>query len=331
MALLALESWDISGSVRWNGTPLITATGRTGVNAMQQQNNGNTFYFNYYKDVITSSTAIYYAGFAFKRNPGQAQYTSTTGPGHFSWGPAGSASRGINITSTGIGLRDIGVNGYTAFTSWGNPDSTWMYVEIEFQPAVAGYVKVYVDNVLRFDYAGNASCDWLPATVGWGDTDTATPYFVDDFYLCDNTGTTNNTRKGNVQINALRPTVDGNYQQFTPSTGTSHFALVDEVPFSGTDYNTGSTGQKDSYDVTSIDASRVIHGISYTSRIGTESGTNSLGRNFVRIGPTDYPGASQTIGSTGAVRDEIVELSPATSVAWTGAEINAAEFGYEAL
>ncbi len=47
------------------------------------------------------------------------------------------------------------------------------------------------------------------------------------------------------------PTSDGFYTQWTPSTGTSHFALVDETPCNGTtDYNsTTVVGNRDSYGV----------------------------------------------------------------------------------
>jgi hypothetical protein len=49
----------------------------------------------------------------------------------------------------------------------------------------------------------------------------------------------------------LLPTADGNMKQFTPSSGISHFALVDETPCNGTtDYNsTTVAGNRDAYTV----------------------------------------------------------------------------------
>src|SRR5438874_4400491 len=49
----------------------------------------------------------------------------------------------------------------------------------------------------------------------------------------------------------LVPTSDGNYTQWTPSTGTTHFTLVDESACNGTtDYNsTATNGNRDSYGV----------------------------------------------------------------------------------
>jgi hypothetical protein len=47
----------------------------------------------------------------------------------------------------------------------------------------------------------------------------------------------------------VTPSSEGNYLQWTPSTGTTHYTLVDETPCNGTtDYNsTGTTGNRDSY------------------------------------------------------------------------------------
>src|SRR5437868_12337378 len=49
----------------------------------------------------------------------------------------------------------------------------------------------------------------------------------------------------------LPPSSDGNYLQWTPSAGTTHYTLVDESACNGTtDYNsTGTIGNRDSYGV----------------------------------------------------------------------------------
>src|SRR5206468_9841122 len=49
----------------------------------------------------------------------------------------------------------------------------------------------------------------------------------------------------------LTPASDGNYLQWTPNTGTTHYTLVDESNFTGsTDFNsTDTTSTRDSYGV----------------------------------------------------------------------------------
>lgn len=101
--------------------------------------------------------------------------------------------------------------------------------------------------------------------------------FVFSTVLADTTGT-------------LMPLADGNYTQWTPSTGTSHFALVDETPCNGTtDYNsTTVVGRRDSYAVstTSVPNGATITQIAIkpcASRAST-GGANPVMNVFYRFG-----------------------------------------------
>ena len=92
---------------------------------------------------------------------------------------------------------------------------------------------------------------------------------------------------------ALLPTSDGNYTQWTPSSGTSHFAMVNETPCNGiTNYNsTIVAGSRDSYVVGS---STVPNGATITevdiipcaSRV-TGGGTAPVMNVFYRFGGID--------------------------------------------
>src|SRR6266404_4982316 len=92
---------------------------------------------------------------------------------------------------------------------------------------------------------------------------------------------------------SLLPQSDGNYTQWTPSAGTSHFALVDEGACNGaTDYNsTTVVGNRDSYGVSvaSIPDGAVITKIEIkpcASRVST-GGTNPVMNVFYRYGGVD--------------------------------------------
>jgi predicted phage tail protein len=92
-----------------------------------------------------------------------------------------------------------------------------------------------------------------------------------------------------TSTSALVPVAAGNYNQWTPSTGTSHFALVDETPCNGlTDSNsTTVVGSRDSY---AISSSSVPNGATITqiaikpcaSRV-TSGGANSVMNVFYRL------------------------------------------------
>jgi hypothetical protein len=91
----------------------------------------------------------------------------------------------------------------------------------------------------------------------------------------------------------LVPVSDGAYTQWTPSTGSAHYALVDESTCNGTtDYNsTNTVGNRDSY---GIDLSQIPDGGLITS-IGIvpcaskngNGGNNSTMNVFYRLGGVD--------------------------------------------
>lgn len=80
----------------------------------------------------------------------------------------------------------------------------------------------------------------------------------------------------------LLPVSDGSNTAFTPSTGTSHFALVDEATCNTTDYNsTNTVGSRDSYNVSlsSIPNGSVVTAISITpcaSRNSSGGGSSTM-------------------------------------------------------
>lgn len=108
---------------------------------------------------------------------------------------------------------------------------------------------------------------------------------------------------------SLLPTSDGNYTQFSPSTGSSHFALVDETSCNGnTDYNSETTvGQRDSYglNLSSIPDGSTISQISITpcASKNANGGSNTTFDVFYRldgVDSADMPGymLSTTIPAT---------------------------------
>lgn len=87
----------------------------------------------------------------------------------------------------------------------------------------------------------------------------------------------------------LFPGANGNYTQWTPSTGTNHAALVDETPCNGnTDYNfTTTVGNRDSYttDLSSVPNGSVITKIDIAPCVSRQvsGGTNPVMNVFYRL------------------------------------------------
>jgi len=57
---------------------------------------------------------------------------------------------------------------------------------------------------------------------------------MDDLYICDTLGDTNNDFLGDVIIEAQGPSIDGSYTEFSPSSGLSHVNLVNDYVLQGT-------------------------------------------------------------------------------------------------
>ncbi|SFM12805.1 hypothetical protein [Nitrosomonas communis] len=162
-----------------------------------------------------------------------------------------------------------------------------------------------------------------------GNTGLSTIFKYDDFYLLDTTGPApNNDFLGDVRIDAVYPSADGNYTDWTPSTGTSHYALVDDPTPNTTDYNASNViGQKDSYvmgDPPSL-ASQIIYGVRVkVAALKDDAGSRSL-KVGIRSGTTDSLGAAQALSTSQIYYSSIHEVDPNTGAAWTPAAVNAME------
>lgn len=223
------------------------------------------------------------------------------------------------------------------------PD-TWFYVEFKWKISssiASGDVVVFVDDVAILTLAAgtntqNTSNAYATALrlhneSGYVNTGNTNVYF-DDFYWCDLTGSNNNAPLGPVRVSTLTPTGNGNYSQLVNNSGnsTNNYQRVDEIPpNTDTDYvGTSTPGNKDTYAFSDTPATTTtIYGVAVNSSIRkTDSGARTY-KNQVRISSTDYEGTEKTPATNYTNQQEIFEVSPATSSAWTKSEVDGAEFG----
>jgi len=108
-----------------------------------------------------------------------------------------------------------------------NSLSTGSYYYVEWKVTIADSIganscKVRVNGV-----------DWITVATGQDTKNTANAsanqltlgpinaisgtWLIDDFYLCDSSGTTNNDFLGDIRVDTLYPNADGTYSQWTPS------------------------------------------------------------------------------------------------------------------
>lgn len=212
--------------------------------------------------------------------------------------------------------------------------NTWYYLEVKITFSnTVGTIDVKVGGVSKISetsldtsQSGNEYIDSIRVYANGGFV------YLDDLYICDTSGAQNNDFLGDVTIKTLYPTSDGTHTDFTPSTGSDHYALVDEAQLTGeTDYNeSGTISHKDSYGVTTFSESGDIKGVQVTAAVKNADTGSLIVRTFARSGavPADNEGVpGGSISQTLQGVSHIFEKEPEDDVAWTAAKVNAAEFG----
>lgn len=218
-------------------------------------------------------------------------------------------------------------------------DNTWHHIELTvFRPyatAVHATMTVRVDGTavltnvstgVDFDYiTGTNTVVFM--TIGGSIT-------IDDVIIWDDEGTGMTTFPlGLRMIQTLRPSGAGSSTQWSPVAVSLNYDAVDDV---GSDGDAGyvassAPGQKDLYafsnlasPITSVTAAVVStmmkNGLSGDRVLHTRVKSSSSAVN----GSSYRPSAASYV-----LRQEAFVTDPATSAAWTGSGINAAEFGVE--
>lgn len=162
----------------------------------------------------------------------------------------------------------------------------------------------------------------------------SSPGFIDDLYICNQSGSTNNDFLGDCRVDSVLPTADGTYADGTPSTGTAHYATVDEATPNTTDYVALDTvGQKDSYNFPDLPTvvSPTVYGVQVNPYWLKDDAGSRTATTFVRSGTTDQDGASVALSTSAVYSPQVYETNPATSTAWTQTTVNAAEFGVKVV
>lgn len=156
--------------------------------------------------------------------------------------------------------------------------------------------------------------------------------YFDDLYVCDTSGSTNNTYLGDVRIESLFPNGNGNYSQFTGSDGNSvdNYLLVDETtPNEDTDYvEDSNVNDIDTYaytDVTPTTGS--VYGVQILPRARkTDAGSRSI-RTVARLSGTDAVDSSDIALSTSYVYLPVIRETKPGGGSWTLTDVNNSEFG----
>lgn len=331
MSLLFLEGFDdnLATLGKWTVYGVETyVAGRTG-NAARWQNGTN----NGMRKVVAAADehATMTVGFAFKPD---SALTNTTLLNFVSDTSATThISLGTDLNNALVVRRGATVLG----TSSSNliVPGTFVYIECSVVlHDTTGSVVVKVNTATVLNLTNQDTKNGGTKTVLEGirfDNQSGQTSQMDDIYLTNGAGAVNTGFLGDVSIETLFPSGNGNSSQLLGSDADSvdNYLLVDEVTPNTTDYVGSATdNQKDTYAF-----SNLVHGTGTIRGIQTamyaaksDSGARSLAK-VIRSGGADFDGADKVLSTSFTGIFEINETDPNTSAAWTIANVNAAEFG----
>jgi len=207
--------------------------------------------------------------------------------------------------------------------------NTWAYIEFELVRATGsgGSVNVYCNGALVANLGstntGASSIDaYTFNSEGW----TATAQY-DDMYITDAA-----TKLGEMRIETLVPTADTATKDWTRSTGADNYANVDDATMDDdTTYNSSSTAaQKDLFDMANLSSTPAsVKAVVPILVARKDNAATRTARTNLKSGATTANGTTRNLGASYQLFEQIYETNPDTAAAWTGAEVNGMQLGYE--
>lgn len=212
----------------------------------------------------------------------------------------------------------------------------WHYIEVDCTiNNTTGAIQVWVDGVSVINETsldtrnGGTNGNITQLTY---DQDNATDDQLDDLYILNTSGLTNNSALGDVTIETLLPTSDGSTTDFTPDSGLTNYTQIDDgaTPDDDTTYITSSTlNHQDLHGYGNLTLANVdtVYAVSVLNHARKEdAGTREI-RALARNGLTTGEAAAKTLGTEWRFAEGIFETNPDGGGAWTEATVNSAEFG----
>jgi hypothetical protein len=155
---------------------------------------------------------------------------------------------------------------------------------------------------------------------------------IDDVYICDTTGSKNNTFLGDTRVSSLLPNAVGANSDFTPTDGTSdNYTMVDDATDHDNDttyVESSSVGDVDLYNFENIsETPNTIDGVSVVSSMKKTGAGARTAKIVCQSDGTNEESTEISPSTDYQYLPAIYEDDPATGTAWTESGLNAAQFG----
>ena len=214
--------------------------------------------------------------------------------------------------------------------------SGWHWVDFHFKmDGSAGIVEIWLDDFqilsLTAQNTIQNSGQTVLTTISWGDTfaGNSGEISIDDLFVTD----AGFGRIGDARIETIVPNSDATPNNGTPSSGSNHYACVNEAQYNTSNYITmpNTSGDKEVYGVGSIASTpAVVYNVKvYMVSEKTDAGSFVLEPLVVSSGTESDGSATQLLTSSWGTQEANFPLNPHTSAAWTYSQVNAMDIGYK--
>jgi hypothetical protein len=207
--------------------------------------------------------------------------------------------------------------------------SKWYYIEMKvFCHDTNGTVEVRINGVTVISLSN------IDTNVGFD------PYYhkvkiilhdssIDDYYICDGSGTTLNDFQGVCRIVGLLPNADTTTIEWIPSTGLTHYNLIDENPANTTDYVSNATqDQIDLYTYPALVDADAILGLQIDTQVKIAVGSSVIIESPIISNGITELGPDSTVISTNFIDvRRISTTDPNTGLSWVTSNLSAAQIG----
>jgi len=206
---------------------------------------------------------------------------------------------------------------------------TWHHIEMKCD-IPNGSIEVRVDGVPVIILTGQDIADENFAQVVFGATNVGTELqspssvYYKDFVIWDGSGTENTDFLGSVQVYLLSPDSDVSFN-WTPSTGSTGWNLIDEAPADDADYISAddTPPAASSFGVTNLpeDVTSIRGLKSFVRALKTDGGDGQLQVSVISNGTTGN-GTDRPVTTVATYWSDIWEVDPDTSSSWTRSAVN---------
>ena len=323
------EKWDaqfFGGNIK-----PVSTQGRFTPGALQVQGSGGGG--NVTKNLKLSIEVI--AGFAFNNLNADSRTIN------FFFIDDTGAKANLNIDTTG-GVGTLTYNGHTLTTPPNTfTGSVWQHIEMRIkQHPSLGELEIRrngstVASLSNLDTIPGASLGFISFSVEA--TNNAQLHFVDDLYIFDTLGTTNNTFAGDTRITVLRPNGNGLDNDFTPTGAGTNFEAVDDDLHDGdaTFVEAGQIGAKETYTQVNFSDLGISPGTVFCTQVVNAAQKTDAGqlkyKDQITIGGIQFDNGVEVIATSGTYQMTFLlnDVDPSDGQPWTEAKTDAIGSGLE--